>query len=263
VDVLSAELALSTKDDHLGRLSGTAIARLALEIRLDHVAYAYPAAPRQSLNQVSVRVGKGECVGIVGPSGSGKSTLVDVMLGLLTPDSGSVTVDGRDIQLHLRSWQNQIGYVPQTIYLTDDSLLRNIAFGVASDRIDHDAVARSLRAAQLDEFVATLPNGVHTVVGERGVRLSGGQRQRIGIARALYHDPAVLVLDEATSALDAQTEAGVMSAVAAMRGSKTIVIVAHRHSTVEQCDRLYRLDQGRVVAEGAARLVLQLEHAVG
>ncbi len=176
-------------------------------------------------------------MGFVGPSGSGKSTLVDVILGLLTPGTGQVIVDGRDIQQNLRAWQDQIGYVSQSIYLTDDTLRRNVAFGLPNEEIDNAAVRRALKAAQLEDFVAGLPDGQETLVGERGVRLSGGQRQRIGIARALYHDPSVLVLDEATSALDVITEQGVMQAVNALHGVKTILIVAHRLSTVESCDR--------------------------
>ncbi len=220
----------------------------AIEMR--GVTYTYPGGAAPALQHVTLSIRKNESVGFVGPSGSGKSTLVDVLLGLLTPDSGQVVVDGRDIQPDVRAWQRQIGYVSQTIYLTDDTLRRNVAFGVADAEIDDAAVTRAIHAAQLEEFVATLPSGVRTVVGERGVRLSGGQRQRIGIARALYHDPAVLVLDEATSALDQETERDVMESVTALQGSRTIVIVAHRPSTVAHCDRLSRLDAGHVAAEG-------------
>jgi len=159
-------------------------------------------------------------------------------------------VDGYDIQENLRSWQNQIGYVPQSIYLTDDTLKRNVAFGLLNEEIDEVAIQSAIKDAQLEEFVGNLPKGLETVVGERGVRISGGQRQRIGIARALYHNPGVLVLDEATSALDTDTEEGVMQAITALKGSKTILIVAHRLSTVEHCDRLFRLENGKVMAEG-------------
>ncbi|MGQ0665465.1 MAG: ABC transporter ATP-binding protein [Nitrospiraceae bacterium] len=230
------------------------------EIRLTDIRYAYPGASALALNGLSVGIRKGESVGFIGPSGSGKSTLVDIILGLLTPDAGRVTVDGQDIQADLRAWQNQIGYVPQSIYLTDDTLRRNVAFGLPDEQIDDMAVRRAIQAAQLDEFVRSLPNGLETFVGERGVRLSGGQRQRIGIARALYHDPGVLVLDEATSALDIATERGVMQAVTALRGSKTILIVAHRSSTVEHCDRLSRLEQGRIVEEGSPRQLFQAKN---
>jgi ABC-type multidrug transport system fused ATPase/permease subunit len=198
-------------------------------------------------------------VGIIGPSGSGKSTLIDVLLGMLVPAQGQVTVDGEDIHENLRRWQDQIGYVPQAIFLTDDTLRRNVAFGIADEEIDDAAVDRALAAAQLEEFIASLPEGKQTMVGERGVRLSGGQRQRIGIARALYHDPSVLVLDEATSALDTATEQEVMQAVTALHGTKTIVIIAHRLTTVAGCDRLYRLQEGSVVAEGPPHLVLTTE----
>jgi ABC-type multidrug transport system fused ATPase/permease subunit len=219
------------------------------EIRLNDVRFTYPDAPSPALDAMSITIRRGESVGFVGPSGAGKSTLVDVILGLLAPAAGEVTVDGHDIRANLRGWQDQIGYVPQTIYLNDDTLRRNIAFGLADDVIDDGAVERAMASAQLTDFVRSLPDGVETVVGERGVRLSGGQRQRIGIARALYHDPAVLVLDEATSALDTTTESAVMDAVRALHGTKTILIVAHRLSTVEGCDRLYRLENGHVVPE--------------
>jgi ABC-type multidrug transport system fused ATPase/permease subunit len=161
-----------------------------------------------------------------------------------------VLVDGVDIQNNLRSWQDHIGYVPQTIYLVDDTLARNVAFGLPDDMVDQDAVARSIKAAQLDEFVASLPDGLDTIVGERGVRLSGGQRQRIGIARALYNDPEILVLDEATSSLDTETEQGVMDAVKELLGTKTIVIIAHRTTTVSYCTKVYKMDKAQIVGSG-------------
>jgi ABC-type multidrug transport system fused ATPase/permease subunit len=205
---------------------------------------------------ISISIPLGTSIGFIGSSGAGKSTLIDVILGLLTPTSGVVRVDGIDIQTSLRGWQDQIGYVPQFIYLTDDTLRRNIAFGLHVDEISEEAVWRALRSAQLEQFVNELPQGIDTVVGERGVRLSGGQRQRIGIARALYHDPAVLVLDEATSSLDLETERDLMKAVKALQSDKTILIVAHRVSTVEHCQHLYRLDKGRIIDEGEASMVL-------
>ncbi len=227
-------------------------------LALRDVSYTYTNADRAALQHISLVIRRGETVGFVGTSGAGKSTLVDVMLGLLSPREGEVRVDGRDIRLGLRAWQNQIGYVPQSIFLTDDSLRRNVAFGIPDSQIDETAVWRAIRAAQLEDFVESLPGGLATVVGERGVRLSGGQRQRIGIARALYHEPGVLVLDEATSSLDTATEAGVMEAVRALQGSKTIIIVAHRLSTVEMCTRLYRLEDGEVVGEGTFEVVARL-----
>jgi ABC-type multidrug transport system fused ATPase/permease subunit len=227
------------------------------EIKIDNLFFAYQNAPSDALQDVSIRVKRGEAVGLVGPSGSGKSTLVDVVLGLLKPTAGGVAVDGVDISQRLRWWQDQIGYVPQSIFLTDDTLRRNVAFGLPKNEIDDDAVISAIRAAQLEEFIESLPLGLETVVGERGVRLSGGQRQRIGIARALYHNPEVLVLDEATSSLDMETEHGVMQAVQALQGDKTVIIVAHRLSTVEYCDRLYRLENARVVDEGTFNEVMK------
>lgn len=254
INTLHDEFKLSVPDPITHGNNGTLA--FEREIRLINITYTYPSAPAPALNGLSIAIQKSESVGFVGPSGSGKSTLVDVVLGLLTPNVGQVAVDGQDIQQNLRAWQNQIGYVPQSIYLTDDTLRRNVAFGLPDEQIDDAAVNRAIKAAQLDEFVASLPEGLENIVGERGVRLSGGQRQRIGIARALYHDPPVLVLDEATSALDTATERGVMQAVTALHGSKTILIVAHRLSTVERCDRLYRLEQGKISAEGSPGAML-------
>lgn len=254
IDTLYEELKLEVPDakENFAAVSPG----LRQEIRLNGISYTYHGALSPALSGLDLSIKVGEFVGFIGSSGSGKSTLVDIILGLLPCDSGRVEVDGQDIQENMRAWQNQIGYVPQAIYLTDDTLRRNVAFGLPNEQIDDVAVQKAIKAAQLEEFVATLPEGLETVVGERGVRLSGGQRQRIGIARALYHDPSVLVLDEATSALDTATENGVMRAVNALQGSKTIIMVAHRLSTVEHCDRLYKLEQGRIVAEGTPQDML-------
>jgi ABC-type multidrug transport system fused ATPase/permease subunit len=252
VDLLHAEIALAVPAGNSA--PGAMSSMVALELR--RVTFAYLGAPAPALNVISLQVQRGESVGFIGASGAGKSTLVDLLLGLLAPDSGEVLVNGRDIHQSLRAWQDQIGYVPQTIYLTDDSLRCNVAFGLPKDQIDDAAVWRAVRAAQLEEFVRELPHGLDTVVGERGVRLSGGQRQRIGIARALYHDPGVLVLDEATSSLDTATEREVMQAVRALHGTKTILIVAHRISTVEHCDRIYRLEKGELAGTGTPQAML-------
>lgn len=227
-----------------------AIAKLRDKIELVDVSFRYPNAQSLALSNVTLCIAKGSTVGFVGGSGAGKSTLVDVILGLLSPCTGQVQLDGTDISQDLRGWQDQIGYVPQHIFLTDDTLRRNVAFGVPDDQIDDLSVQRAIRTAQLEEFVAGLPRALETMVGERGVRLSGGQRQRIGVARALYHDPDVLVLDEATSALDMATEQNVMEAVNLLKRTKTILIVAHRLSTLAHCDRLYRLERGAVVDQG-------------
>ena len=212
--------------------------------------FKYEQSENLVLSNINLKIVSGEAVGFVGQSGSGKSTLIDIMLGLLEPQSGSIMINGLSIEDVKHSWQKAIGYIPQTIFLMDDSLRRNIAIGIADSEINDVAIQDALKSAQLEDFVASLPEGLNTVVGERGVRLSGGQRQRIGIARALYHRPSVLVLDEATSSLDTETEHEVMKAVQALQGDKTVIIVAHRLSTVEYCDRLYRLDAGRIVDEG-------------
>jgi len=251
VSLLLNELRLEPATTSLGSLSErvTGSSRKGAfesEFTLEHVHYAYPGADQEALREVSLVVKKGETIGIVGPSGAGKSTLLDIIIGLLSPTRGAVCVDGVDIRDDIRSWQSRIGYVPQSIYLTDNTLRGNVAFGVPPDSIDDERVAAALSAAQLEEFVTGLPQGYDTVVGERGVKLSGGQRQRIGIARALYHNPDILVLDEATSALDTATEVELMDAVGALKGLKTIVIVAHRIATIQGCDRIYCMEKGRV-----------------
>jgi ABC-type multidrug transport system fused ATPase/permease subunit len=219
-------------------------------IRFEDVSYTYPGAAKGSLAHISLKIERGSSVAIVGPTGAGKTTLVDLLLGLLEPSEGRILVDEIDLTRAIASWQRAIGYVPQDIYLTDDSIRGNIALGIPARDIDSSAVDRALRAAQLDEFVRSLPAGLDTVVGERGVRLSGGQRQRIGIARALYHDPSVLIFDEATSSLDTATEELVIEAVDALRGSRTIIVIAHRLSTIRNCDYVFSLREGAISSEG-------------
>ena len=220
------------------------------KVEMRNLTFNYPNTITPSLYDVNIVINKGETVGFVGPSGSGKTTLVDVILGLLPQTSGELLIDGVEMQEHNLEWQSTIGYVSQAIYLTDDTVRRNVAFGIAEKDVDEVALERALRSAQLWDFVDSLPNKTNTIVGERGIRVSGGQRQRIGIARALYHEPQVLVLDEATSSLDIETETEVMSAIRALQGFKTILIVAHRLSTVQHCDRLYRIEDAQIVAEG-------------
>ena len=226
-------------------------------IELDGVSYAYDEDCRAALHEVRVVIGRGETVGIVGATGSGKSTLVDVLLGILAPDQGRVLVDGCDIRGRERQWQQRLGYVPQSIALLDDTLRRNVAFGVADAAIDDARVLEALRLARLADTASTLPAGLDTMLGERGARLSGGERQRVAIARALYHDPDVLVLDEATSALDTQTEQAIVAAIDALRGVKTVVVVAHRLSTVRACTRICSSPRwprrGRGVVRGPCR----------
>jgi len=244
IDTLYREFSLLSHFINTPKCKNSILFKNALT--LNDVVFSYPSTEVPILRDINLIVPRGASIGFIGESGAGKSTLVDVILGLLYPSSGVVKVDGVDIQENLRNWQDQIGYVPQTIFLTDDTLRRNIAFGIPNEKIDEVAVWNAIHAAQLDKFVLGLPQGLETMVGERGVRLSGGQRQRIGIARALYHDPSILVLDEATSSLDVDTESGVMDAVRDLKGDKTIIIVAHRLSTVEHCDYIHRLVQGLI-----------------
>jgi ABC-type multidrug transport system fused ATPase/permease subunit len=221
------------------------------EIRLYDVGYLYPGASAWSLQSISMRIGRNQIVGIVGETGAGKTTLVDVLLGLLECTQGRIEVDGVPLHAdHRLLWRRSCGYIPQEIFLSDDSVRANIAFGVSPDLIDDEAVRRSAAIAQIDRFLDTLPEGYQTRIGERGVRLSGGQRQRIGIARALYHDPDVLVMDEATSSLDGATEAAVMEMIHRLGRSKTLIVIAHRLSTVKACDVIHLLQAGRLVASG-------------
>lgn len=220
------------------------------EIAFERITYAYEPGRQPILSQVTFVICRGESLGIVGATGAGKSTLVDLLLGLLEPTDGRITVDGVDIRRRLRAWRQKIGYVPQTIFLTDDTLRRNIAFGLTAEEIDEARVAAAIRLARLDDLVASLPKGLDTVLGERGVRLSGGQRQRVAIARALYHDPELLIFDEATSALDGRAEQELGEALRTLRGKKTLLVVAHRLSTIRSCDRLVFLRHGRVEGRG-------------
>lgn len=219
-------------------------------IRIDHASYRYPGANHDVLDDVTLEIPFGTMIGFIGTSGSGKTTLVDLILGLLSPNAGRILADGQDIQGNLEGWQSQIGYIPQTIYLADTTIRNNVAFGREAGDIDDSSVWRALAVARIDDFVRTLPEGLDTPIGENGMRLSGGQRQRIGIARALFRDPPVLVLDEATAALDSETEAGVMEAVTRLQGTKTILLVAHRHSTLLNCDLVVRLEDGRLASCG-------------
>ena len=216
------------------------------EIEVKRVTYAYPEGEGNVIENACFHIRKGETVAFVGSSGAGKSTIVDILLGLLPPQQGKILVDGMDVYKNLRTWQKEIGYIPQTIYLSDDSIRNNVAFGIEEENIDEQAVIAALKQAQLYDFVDTLPEGLDTCVGDRGIRLSGGQRQRIGIARALYHKPEILVLDEATSALDNDTEAAVMEAIDSLKGQKTIIIIAHRLTTIKNADTVYEVKDGKV-----------------
>lgn len=230
-------------------------------LALKDVSFRYPGAERPALNRLSLTIPKGASIGIVGPSGGGKTTLIGILLGLLSPQSGDLCVDGvaTNDQDGLTAWRRRIGYIPQDIFLLDDSIRANVAFGVPADQVDGAAVLRAIKAAQLEDFIAAQPQGLDTMVGERGVKLSGGQRQRIAIARALYPDPDVLLLDEATASLDNQTERELTRAIDALSGTKTIIMVAHRLTTVRKCDRLYFLKDGAITAQGDYDSLLQFE----
>lgn len=226
--------------------------RLSRDVALEDVSFRYPAASTAGLGDISLRIGAGERVGIIGPTGSGKSTLADLLLGLIEPDEGAIIVDGTPLSRQdLPRWQASLGYVPQDIFLTDATIAENIALGQPPEEIDHHRVRQASRIAKLNEFIeAELPEGYGTHVGERGVRLSGGQQQRIGIARALYTDASLLIFDEATSALDTLTEKEVMASIDALPNEVTVVMIAHRLSTIRQCDQIFLLDKGSLVASG-------------
>jgi ABC-type multidrug transport system fused ATPase/permease subunit len=245
-DLRQQALAVSVNRDEIEALP------LHDTLELRDVTFRYGPAQKPILEDFSLQVKAHTSVAFVGATGSGKTTTVDIILGLLVPERGQILVDGLALtETALPRWQKSLGYVPQHIYLSDDTIAHNIAFGVPYDRVDARAVERAARIANLHEFVLTLPRGYDTVVGERGVRLSGGQRQRVGIARAMYHDPDVLVFDEATSALDNVTEDSVLQAVEKIARTKTIIMIAHRLSTVQKCDRICVLDRGRIVATGS------------
>ena len=215
------------------------------ELEIDHLSFSYKKTPRTIFDGYSLKVPVNSSVAFIGRTGCGKTTLADLIAGLLMPDSGRILADGRDIRENLRSWRAQIGYVSQSIYILDDTILANVTLGVSPDQIDLKQVAAVLKMAQLDEFIASLPDGIHTVVGERGARLSGGQRQRIGIARALYHHPRVLILDEATSALDNETEKAFIDAIDVLQGKLTMFIIAHRLTTVQGCSMIIDISKLR------------------
>jgi ABC-type multidrug transport system fused ATPase/permease subunit len=243
IDLVANELKKNGKNTEINSREIT----LYEKIELKNIKYTYPDAQDSTLNSINMVIEKGESVGIIGGSGAGKSTLIDLILGLLVPTEGAVFVDKVNIREGIRSWRSNIGYVPQNIFLTDDSLKKNIAFGLIDEDINSEYLESAIKAASLENFVASLPAGLDTFVGERGIRLSGGQKQRIGIARALYNNPRVLIFDEATSSLDDETEAAVIEAVNKLKKSRTLIIIAHRLSTIENCDKLYRVENGTIV----------------
>ena len=225
------------------------------EIAIEGLYWQYENSDKVVLNNLNVVIPKGVAIGLIGQSGAGKSTLADILLGLLIPKKGKLTIDGIDILDNLERWRNTISYAPQTIFLRDDTIRHNIAFGIAEEDIDHAKIERALKQAQLENVVKELPDGINTYMGERGIRFSGGQKQRVAIARALYNDPEILVLDEATAALDNETEEAVMEAIDALHGHKTLIIVAHRLSTIEKCDKIYEIVNGIAVARNKEEVI--------
>lgn len=231
--------------------AGSKHLRFTNEIRLLEVNYQYPGKLEKAIRDINITIKKGESIAFIGESGAGKTTLVDIILGLISPQYGDIIVDGVSIYSSLRSWQNLVGYIPQTIFLIDDTIERNIAFGVPDHLIDYENLEKAIHSAQLKDLVSQLSDGIKTRVGERGVMLSGGQRQRIGIARALYHERKILVLDEATSALDNETEELISKAIQKLSGEKTVIMIAHRLSTVKHCNKVYLLKNGKILKWGS------------
>jgi ABC-type multidrug transport system fused ATPase/permease subunit len=250
---VEADLTALRQSNKVTRVTTTKAEPLAFEheIKFCDVSFTYPTGRRPAISGISLAIQRNQSVGLVGRTGAGKTTLADLLLGLYAPSSGTILIDGRPLlEENERAWHKQVGYVPQHVFLANASVAENVALGVSTERIDRRAVEAAAQMAQADDFVRALPQGYDTVVGERGVKLSGGQRQRLGIARALYHNPDVLVFDEATSALDGMTEDAVMDAIRSLSAARTVVLIAHRLRTVQACDRILMLEGGEVMADG-------------
>ncbi|MEK9702732.1 MAG: ABC transporter ATP-binding protein, partial [Deltaproteobacteria bacterium] len=246
---------LSTQGSIIQRQSNAATSQF-LKLQLKDVGYRYPNTRQDALLDLDLEIRAGESIGLIGPSGSGKTTLVDVLLGLLEPQTGMLEYNGHPLQETLAEWRSQVAYLPQQVFLIDNTLRCNVALGEEESEIEELRLQEALRQARLSELVEQLPQGVNTILGERGVRLSGGQRQRVALARAFYHGRSVLVMDEATSALDNETEREIVAEIQRLKGQKTMIVIAHRLSTVQHCDRIYRLEHGRIVEVGTPQEVL-------
>jgi ATP-binding cassette, subfamily B, bacterial PglK len=260
IEIIAAGLSVGANDGaKVAEQTTHAASRLHLReaLRVSIKSFAYPTNPHFDLVDIDLTIRRGQTVGLIGQSGSGKTTLVDLILGLFPQFDGSITVDDHNIRENLASWRQQIGYIPQNIYLRDDTIVRNVAFGVPDSQIDMREVERAICLAGLEPVIRTQRDGLETLVGDRGVRLSGGERQRIGIARALYHDPDLLVLDEATSALDNETERQIIDSISGLSGAKTVIIIAHRLSTVKHCDTVYLMRRGRIIDQGPLSVIAE------
>jgi ATP-binding cassette, subfamily B, bacterial PglK len=231
-------------------------------LTLDHVSFRYPSMRKDALNQISLEIRSGESIGLVGPSGSGKTTMVDVLLGMLKPHEGQIMFNGKPLDTSLAHWRQNVAYLPQQVFLIDSTLRCNVALWLSTNEIDDTRIEEALRKARLLEMVEQLPQGYDTMLGERGVRLSGGQRQRVALARAFYHERSVLVMDEATSALDNETEQEIVEEIKILKGHTTLVVIAHRMSTVQHCDRIYRLENGGIVESGTPEQVLNFKKVI-
>ena len=231
--------------------------RFHTEFKVENISFTYHGANRKALDNISLTIPRGRTFGIIGTSGAGKSTLVDIIIGILQPSSGRLLLDGQELSTsNLKAWQALIGYVPQTPYIAPASLAENVAIGIKTEEINHDKVLQCCRMAAMEDFLHQLPDGLDSFIGERGVKLSGGQRQRVAIARALYHDPEVIIFDEATSALDSKNEESIQQTIYSLKNKMTLIIIAHRLSTVEDCDEIIWLENGTIKMTGPPKFII-------
>jgi ABC-type bacteriocin/lantibiotic exporter with double-glycine peptidase domain len=228
-------------------------------LTLNQVSFLYPGSKYNALDEISLKIHAGESIGFIGPSGSGKTTLLDALLGLFEPQKGSIEFNGKNIKENLREWQSKVAYMPQQVFLIDGSLRENVTLGTNASEIDENKLYESLRQARLMDLVEKLPEGVNTILGERGIRFSGGQRQRVSLARAFYHDRNILVMDEATSSLDNATEKEIVDEIEQLKGTRTMIVIAHRLTTLKHCDRIYKLRDGKIVNVGSYNEIIDAE----
>ena len=225
-------------------------------IELKDISFSYPSRDFKVINNISLKINKGDSVGIIGPSGSGKTTLLDILLGLIKVNSGEILLNGKDLDKSLDEWKSHVAYIPQNIFIIDDTVTRNIALGIPDNLVDTTKLNNSINQSKLSELINQMPEGLNTLLGEAGIQLSGGQRQRVALARAFYHNRDILVMDEATSALDSETEAEIVNEIKNLKGNKTLIVIAHRLSTIKYCDYIYRVNEGRIVGQGDYKTVV-------